>query len=250
MNTTKLLSHAALLLAVAFAASACDYDSDEYYEYSYVSPTAIVTVKPASDSLPLRLQLDDSTALRPVNLPSSPFGDKEVRALVGFVYQGGTAPGGEREVWVNWIDSVLTKPMAESLGQANDSVYGDDPVEIVDSWETVAEDGYLTLRFRTKWGNSGIAHRVNLLTGVNPDDPYEVEFRHDAEGDDERKWGDGLVAFSLKDLPDTEGKTVTLKLRWQSYSGTKQANFKFCSRKTTESANLLHGSPKFVTEIE
>lgn len=91
---------------------------------------------------------------------------------------------------------------------------------------------------------------MNLLTGVNPDDPYEVEFRHDAEGDDERKWGDGLVAFSLKDLPDTEGKTVTLKLRWQSYSGTKQANFKFCSRKTTESANLLHGSPKFVTEIE
>ena len=58
------------------------------------------------------------------------------------------------------------------------------------------------------------------------------------------------MALSLKDLPDTEGKTVTLKLRWQSYSGTKQANFKFCSRKTTESANLLHGSPKFVTEIE
>ena len=120
----------------------------------------------------------------------------------------------------------------------------------MNDWVTIAEDGYLTLRFRTKWGNSGIAHRVNLLTGVNPDDPYEVEFRHDAEGDDERKWGDGLVAFSLKDLPDTEGKTVTLKLRWQSYSGTKQANFKFCSRKTTESANLLHGSPKFMTEIE
>lgn len=135
-------------------------------------------------------------------------------------------------------------------GSESDDEYGSDPVEIVNDWVTIAEDGYLTLRFRTKWGNSGIAHRVNLLTGVNPDDPYEVEFRHDAEGDDERKWGDGLVAFSLKDLPDTEGKTVTLKLRWQSYSGMKQANFKFCSRKTTESANLLHGSPKFVTEIE
>ena len=231
MNTTKLLSHAALLLAVAFAAVACDYDSDEYYEYSYVSPTAIVTVKPASDSLPLRLQLDDSTALRPVNLPSSPFGDKEVRALVGFVYQGGTAPGGGREVWVNWIDSVLTKPMAESLGQANDSVYGDDPVEIVDSWETVAEDGYLTLRFRTRWAPSAV-HRVNLVRLDAPGGHYEVRFCHDAGAPaDAGVVADDVVAFRLADEFNAPDSAFDITLRWKSYSGEKSHKFTYRPRK-------------------
>lgn len=47
---------------------------------------------------------------------------------------------------------------------------------------TLAEDGYLTLRFRTVWGGSQ-KHFVNLLLGQNPDNPYEVEFRHNAYGD-------------------------------------------------------------------
>ncbi len=79
----------------------------------------------------------------------------------------------------------------------NDSLYGNDPVDIVDDWVTVAEDGYLTLRFSTLWGNRGIAHKVNLLTGGNPENPYEVEFRHDACGDAGSWRSDALVAFDL-----------------------------------------------------
>ena len=45
--------------------------------------------------------------------------------------------------------------------------------------------------------------------------------------------GDGLVAFKLDSLPDTEGKTVKLKLKWNSYSGEKSAEFDYCSRKST-----------------
>ena len=61
----------------------------------------------------------------------------------------------DKAVRVNWIDSIATKPMAPNLGDKNKDEYGDDPVEIVRDWVTIAEDGYLTLRFRTYWGTTG-----------------------------------------------------------------------------------------------
>mgnify|MGYP000813506886 FL=1 len=100
----------------------------------------------------------------------------------------------------------------------------------------IAEDGYLTLRFRTRWGNDGVVHFVNLLTGVNPEDPYEVEFKHNAYGDVNGMSGDALVAFRLNSLPDTEGKTVKLTLKYKSFSGEKSIQFDYCSRKSTPSS--------------
>lgn len=115
----------------------------------------------------------------------------------------------------------------------NDSVYGTDPVEMIKDWVTIAEDGYLTLRFRTLWGDRSKAHFVNLLVSKDPANPYEVEFRHNAYGDVYGTEGDGLVAFKLDELPDTEGKTVKLKLKWKSFSGDKSAEFDYCTRKST-----------------
>ena len=103
-------------------------------------------------------------------------------------------------------------------------------MEIVDSWETVVEDGYITLRFRTISSNTGQKHRVNLVA-ENPENPYEVTFHHDAEGDlYGERMVDGLVAFRLSNLPDTQGQTVKLKLRWDSFSGPKEHEFDYCSR--------------------
>lgn len=109
-------------------------------------------------------------------------------------------------------------------------------MEIVNDWVTIAEDGYLTLRFRTKWGDYNKAHFVNLLLGQNPSDPYEVEFRHNAYGDTYGTVGDGLVAFKLVGLPDTNGKTVPLTLKWKSFSGDKSAVFDYCTQKTVTPA--------------
>jgi len=90
---------------------------------------------------------------------------------------------------------------------------------MINDWVTIAEDGYLTLRFRTMWGNRSQAHFVNLLMSKDAENPYEVEFRHNAFGDVYGEPADGLVAFNLDSLPDTEGKTVKLKL--------------YCTRKST-----------------
>ena len=90
----------------------------------------------------------------------------------------------------------------------------------------------MTLRFATRWGN-GQSHFVNLISTQNPDNSYEVEFRHNAFGDTEGKMGDALVAFKLDELTDTQGETVKLKLKWNSFSGEKSAEFDYCTRKAT-----------------
>lgn len=221
---------AAIAILGAFGMQSClDDDDDNYY---MIEPNALVTVKPTSKNS-FFLQLDDNTTLLPVNLTSSPFGSKEVRALTNFKIVNEPSDGYTYAVQVNWIDSILTKQPAPDLGLQNDSVYGVDPVEIVNDWVTIAEDGYLTLRFRTLTGSNGTKHFVNLLLNQNPENPYEVEFRHNAFGDTSGSMVDGLVAFSLDSLPDTEGKTVKLTLVWESYSGEKSTEFNYCTRQST-----------------
>lgn len=221
-----------LLAFAVFGLQSCldDCDDNSYYQSSAVYPNALVTVKTSSTGH-LILQLNDSTVLWPVNMEKSPFGDKEVRALVNY-----RAPEGKEfekaiyadipNVYINWIDSILTKPTAENKGEGNQLAYGADPVEIVNDWVTVAEDGYLTLRFRTRWSR-GVQHQVNLVVTGDADNPYKVTFYHNAKGDVNGSVGDGIVAFRLAGLPDTQGQTVHLTLEWQSYSGTKTTKFKY-----------------------
>ena len=203
-----------VMAATCFMGFQSCLDDDDDYPYSKVLPNALVTVKPVDDGSYF-LQLDDSTTLLPVNMTSSPFGQKEVRALVNFDETNESSGIYSKAVNINWIDSILTKPIA--------------PDDLV----TIAEDGYLTLRFRTIWGDRNKAHFVNLLTGKDPENPYEVEFRHNAYGDVYGAYADGLVAFKLDSLPDTNGKTVKLKLKWKSFDGDKSVEFNYCSRKST-----------------
>lgn len=230
MKTLKLLLMATGVLFTSLTFQSCLDDDD--YNYGYLTPNALVTVKPVSDNS-FFLQLDDTTTLLPVNITSSPYGNKEVRALVNCREVNEPAEGYSKAVYVNWIDSILTKQIAPDLGVENDSVYGTDPVDMIRDWVTIAEDGYLTLRFRTNWGDRNKAHFVNLLASQDPANPYEVEFRHNAYGDVYGVEGDGLVAFNLGSLLDTEGKTVKLKLKWKSPVGDKSVEFDYCTRKAT-----------------
>lgn len=221
----------AIVCALPFFQSCTDSDD---FDYSLYYPSAIVTVKPIDESS-FFLQLDDQTALWPVDEKSLIFDGKEVRALVNYTEvsmpEGIDTDKYAKAVKINWIDSVLTKAAVPTEGEEIDEEkYGSDPVDLLNSWMTVVEDGYLTLHFRTYWGNSNIKHSVNLITGTNPDDPYEVVFRHNSFDDRPEMAGDGIVAFSLKNLQDTEGETVKLTLKWNSFNGTQSAKFNYCTR--------------------
>lgn len=235
MKSKHILLSVGIILGFLLLPSCLDDDNSNWDK---LYPNALVTVKHAGDET-VFFQLDDKTTLLPVNLKSSPFGSKEVRALVNYKEVDESAKEYDKAVHVNWIDSILTKPMAANMGDKNDEVYGNDPVEIVRDWVTVAEDGYLTLRFRTLWGYSRIVHYVNLIPTNNPENPYEVEFRHDANNDYADRMGDGLVAFKLDKLPDTKGETVKLKLKWKSFSGEKSVEFDYRTRSATTSSSAI-----------
>lgn len=223
MKTFRLTAYALGILAGTTTLQACQDVIDENCDGA-LQYTALVTVRPTADGT-FVMQLDSATVLHPSNMNTSPFGNKEVRALVNYTSEARPAHGGHRDVYINWIDSIRTKMPVLSLGEKNDSVYGHDAIEIVKDWVTIAEDGYLTLRIRTRWGRTGATHRMNLLTGINPDDPYELELRHDAMGDVCGNMGDALIAFNLNELAHEGNSMVRLKLRWKSFSGEKTAEF-------------------------
>lgn len=224
MKRFRLTTFVLGTLLLSGTLSSCTNDDDNT---ALLQPTALVTVRP-TDSGTFTLQLDNTTVLYPSNMKSSPFGNKEVRALVNYTDEGDHVDA--RSVHINWIDSIRTKKPVPDLGIENDDRYGNDAIEIVKDWVTIAEDGYLTLRIRTLWGMANSKHYINLLTGANPEDPYEVELRHNANGDTGGSMGDALIAFNLNDLPGKDGQDVKLKLNWKSFSGPKSAEFELYLR--------------------
>ena len=204
------------LMAGLVTLQSCNDDDDDYYYYPNYLPNALVTVRPAADGS-FTMQLDDSTTLTPANMQQSPFGNKEVRALVN-CYKANSTTNDDNRVNIVWIDSIRTKLPVVTTGNDDDKTYGNDPIEIVRDWVTVAEDGYLTLRFRTRWGNSGRVHYINLVTGTNPDDPFDLVKR-------------------------VHGDKVKLTLRWMSYSGEKSTTFDLRLRPTASTSALTSRLP-------
>lgn len=228
MKKHHILMAAAVMTSAAMVMSSCTDSNDSP---DMLIPTALVTVCPDSDGSFI-MQLDNTTQLIPTNMTASPFDKKEVRALVNYTETAASEANDQiRHVHVNWIDSIRTKlPLALPDIEADNDL-GNDPIEIINDWVTIAEDGYLTLRIRTRWGIPGAIHAVNLITGNNPDDPYELELRHNAYGDINGQWGDALIAFNLNGLPRPADDKTTLKLKWTSFSGEKNAEFDLQLRK-------------------
>lgn len=215
-------------LIAALGLQSCNMDNDDN-DYSKVYANAVVTVKPQGETSVI--QLDDNTQLTPTNISKQLY-SKEVRALANLSDVNTTA----KTVFVNWIDTILTKPTATNYDLKNDSAYGKDPVEIVNSFETVAEDGYLTLRFRTYWGNNK-QHSVNLVYRTDANTPYLLDFYHNANGDSKIQVNDGIVAFRLPEAFNQGNDTINITLRWKSFQkqasgdSIKTINFKYFPRK-------------------
>ena len=126
----RLFRRTLLMLATAAVTlTACDNNDDPFYANS---TTALVTVRPVEGGS-FTMQLDHATALAPANLSQSPFGSKEVRALVNYTPVE-SERSNMRMVNVNWIDSIRTKMPVRDMGAQNDRLYGNDPVEIVRDW--------------------------------------------------------------------------------------------------------------------
>ena len=198
--------------------------------------SAIVTVIPPESGSTIAIMLDENTMAYPVNFSGNDLGTKEKRALItyrdpkGKEKDANPASSASPQIFITWIQTILTKQLAENLGEEqNAESYGQDPVDILDDWTTLAEDGYMNISFRTWWGGLK-THVVNMVYTPEEDNPYCVTFYHDAMGDTVDYSADGLVAFSLDDLPDTQGQTVDLLVKWMSFNGPREATFKYRTR--------------------
>ena len=120
-------------------------------------------------------------------------------------------------------------PLQEGSVVAGEATIGtDEGLDVLDDWSTSLEDAFLTIRYSVYW-SKGIMHSLQIVTGVNPDDPYEVQLLHCANGDSPDEKGDAIIAFDLNTLPYTEGSTLTLK--WTTLAGEPaQRKFLFRSR--------------------
>ena len=237
-NIMKRIKTLMLLMVVALTAvslQSCDDDDDDYYPAFNL---ATVTLKaPKVDGGKWFMQLDDSTTLEATNIASHPYDNRELRAYIRYndIKDMASAPASTSAIQkmysvnVLTIDTILTKkmdPMVENTAEE----YGSDPVGAVNSWETVAEDGYMNIRFRTRFGYNG-KHRMTLVHRTDAEDPYTVEFLHDANGDTNGQVADGMVAFRLDDSFNEGNDPIEITLKWKSYSGEKSAKFKYTPRK-------------------
>ena len=245
MNKLKLWGIALPILFLSVAATSClDDDNDDVVAV----PTALVTVRPAAEGF--TMQVDENTTLVAANLDKSPFGDKEVRAIITFSLAEPKSDGNVKSVYLHSIDSIRTKMPEPTLGELDNETYGNDPIEVIDDWVTVAEDGYLTLRIRTVWGFTNVKHRVSLITGTDPENPYRLVLHHDAFGDLVGTFGDGLIAFNLKDLPHQPDEEVTITLVWNSFEGKKSADFKLKFHKSAVSAPSSIAAAPYTSAID
>lgn len=169
------------------------------------------------------MQLNDSSTIVPSNPSMVPDCGKEVRAFGSVYAYDDIDAAGEHTAVVTALDTIRTKMM--QLPANDGTTFGDDPLEIVDDWMTVCEDGYLTLHFRTYFGN-GIRHNLCLI----PEDDNTVRLCHNANGDTSGDTADGLIAFRLNLLPSTGGKYKEITMKWASFAGEKSVTFKYKSR--------------------
>lgn len=223
---TMALAVVALLTATTMQSCLDDDDDDSRYIIDPVGRgnMAVVTLKTNATTGLFYMQLNDSVTLIPNNIKTSPYGNKELRAVVSFAYADSAVGHYSRSVDAAIMDTIRTKPMSPLVDNIN-NVYGNDPLEIVDDSFTVCEDDYLTLHFRTYFG--GVSRHSLYLVRTGDD---TVELHHNANGDTRQNVADGFIAFRLSDMPDTGGHYVPLTLKWTSFSGEKSVTFKYKSR--------------------
>ena len=190
MRKIRMLAIAMLALCML---QGCYTDDDEKYideinqrigSVSSESVQALVTVKHTA-SQSFYLQESEKRRLLPVNMKESPFGMKEVRAIMVYheVAQSSIAPSDAVDVYVSWIDSIRTKgtlvgnEFLEAIPVGNNGgptqqVYT--PTNIVNDWVNSLSDGYLTLHYHAQ---EDVLHDIHLITGSNPKDPYDAQSR-------------------------------------------------------------------------
>jgi len=214
MKIMKCVIWVAGLFLMAFVSNSCKDDDGYSLDKAWYS---IATVRPLDDSRSYWLTLDSGTSLWPAATNIPWYDPKETkRAFVVYSMLSDEFYGYDHAIKILDLKSILTKAVAENLGDENDEIYGTDPVDISDIW---IGDGYLNIVFEFNSGGNTV-HFVNLVESDSSDTPFYFEFRHNAYDDSERYKRKGIVSFDLSTI-DTQGKEVELTIHLNTFEGMK-----------------------------
>lgn len=233
MTISTQITRIILLLGLLILGQSCaSYDDD--IDHLLSSPAGedveILTMVPLSGD---RLILISSRfeCVIPDNLGKKDFGNTETRIMASYSVSGSTFDenfGFVNKINVKWFEKIRTQKPVMWNGE-DLATYGTSPIEIARSWALDCTDGYLTIPVQSTWGDSFDRHSLSLIGGVNSDNHLEFELRHNSNGLADSGTKEVVIAFDLNDIlrnetPNKTG-TVSIRLRWQSFSGEKTAVF-------------------------
>ena len=219
-----ILLVAPLLVMLLFVGCMAESPGDWPDERGPRKMDVVVTVKQAEDGT-VFFQLSDYERLYPG--AEYPF-TRQHRAWGSVTIYAEEVPLYGHVVDVEWME-----PLDEGslVGTAPHIEYpaGLDPVN--NSWITSVEDGYLTLHYKTWWGDPA-GHHDFYLVQADPENPYNLTLLQDAHSDSKENYSEGIICFDINSLPDTgeETKILTLYLT-TTKGGTAIRQFEFRTRK-------------------
>lgn len=210
------------LIAVCSCSRAYDYypapDAPDRNEYQ---ADVVVTVKQSEDGT-VFFQLNKDERL-------FPFGE--------FTFEGQCRAIGSVTVYAEEVPLYGHKALVHWLNPLDRGAFllypaegqGTDGLDILtNSWITSVEDGYLTIHYKTWWGEPAAHHEFTLVQGS---DPFELTLCHNANGDTHDTYSEGIIYFDINSLPQTEDSPHALKLNWINTSGQAvSADFEFETR--------------------
>lgn len=246
MKTLKSLFMAIGMLLTALSFNSC-LDDDGYSLDNFV--LSVASIKAPDGSAPY-FRLDNGQTLWPAagHINTSILRDNQ-RVLLNYTLLGDSSTGAvgfDYYIRINGIDTLLTKPIAENLGAKNDSVYGKDPVNIVNMW---TGNGHLTIDFEANFGNKR-PHFLNLVATDWEKTPYTLEFRQNAFDDPQLIRGKGLVCFNLDKLPmPLNTDTLQLTIRVNTFEGVKDYVVKYNPVEAGERGRMTHFNRSVMSQI-
>ena len=180
--------------------NACNENATDYYSLAdiYISMGLVETTSPDGNDFVIYCDNGD-TLLPAVNVVNNFETRNDQRVIVNYTVLDEVGNSAHKYyVRINNLQEVLFKDPIE-LTDANSDSLGTDPIQIKDIW--IAKN-MLNIDFRYKGDNK--THFVNLCYKTNQEGmierPVELEFRHNANNDDELLVLDGIVTFKLDTL--------------------------------------------------
>lgn len=195
----------------------------------------IATIEPLGDGA-YYLRLDDGTKLWPA-ASNVIFTPKFGRAQVNYTKLSDKIGDYDHYIKVNGLQYILTKDIVK-LTAENDETLGNDTIKVLEFWEG---DDFLNIHFGYQAESNSILHSINMAEkSIQPDGSVNLEFRHNANGDNPRYGVLGLVAFDLRPYKNEERDSVNFVIKVNSFGGIKEYKFTYKYKNTDAKNSKKH----------